>query len=188
MPPSAVKIVKNLNFGTAVGLTKTAKEGPAAVVGALKGTFTLRGSWFNQNMRHGIKITPARKDRLYSEVKTLADWLEPHETGKDKTARGGKVAVPTAEVRRNKRMIIPRAQRPRGLGSKAFVLQTKHGPVLAQRISRGKRKGLIVLYGLEQKVRIRKRSTFYEPIEKVVKRRLKGNIADGIQHALATMR
>lgn len=31
--PSAAKIIKNLDFGTAVGLTKTAKEGQAAVFG-----------------------------------------------------------------------------------------------------------------------------------------------------------
>ena len=186
--PSAAEIMKQVNFGTAKGLTETAKQGQAAVVGALKGTFTLRGTWFNQNMRHGIKITPARKDKLQAEVKTLADWLEPHETGKDKTAQGGRVAVPTDQIRRNKRMIIPKAQRPRGLAGKAFVLQTKHGPVLAQRITRGKRKGLIILYGLEQKVRIRKQSTFYEPIKKVVSRRLKDNIRDGIRHAFATAR
>jgi hypothetical protein len=188
MPPSAEKIIKQLNYGTAVGLTKTAKEGQAAVVGALKGTFTLRGTWFNQNMRHGIKITPATPRKLQSEVKTLADWLEPHETGRDKTPRGKSIAVPTTEVRRNKRAIIPRAQRPKGLGAKAFVLQTKKGPVLAQRITRGKRKGLVILYGLEPRVKIKKRSTFREPIQKVVDRRLKANILREIRQALAVMR
>lgn len=186
--PSAAEFNKQLRFGTAKGLTETAKQGPAAVVGALKGTFTLRGTWFNQNMRHGIKITPATKINLKSEVKTTADWLEPHEIGKDKTARGGSVAVPTDQVRRNKRAIIPKAQRPRGLGEKVFVLMTKHGKVLAQRLKKGKRKGLIVLYGLEKSVKIRKQSTFFEPIKKVVDRRLVKNIRDGIDFALKTAR
>lgn len=186
--PDMAAIIKQVNFGTAVGLTKTAKEGQSAVVGAIKGTFTTRGTWFNQNMRHGIKITPAKKDKLQAEVKTLADWLEPHETGTDKHARGGRVAVPTDQVRRNKRLIIPRGQRPKGLAAKAFVLQTKRGPVLAQRLMKGKRKGLIVLYGLEKTVKIKKNSTFYEPLEKVVKRRLHDNIRDGIKFALATMK
>lgn len=181
-------IVKQVNFGTATGLTKTAKEGQAAVVGALKGTFTLRGNWFQQSNKYGIKITPARKDKLQSEVKTAADWLEPHEEGRDKHAQGGRVAVPTDQVRRNKRMIIPRGQRPKGLAAKAFILQTKRGPVLAQRLVKGKRKGLIVLYGLENTVRIKKRSTFHDPIQKVVDRRLAANIKEGIMRAFATAR
>lgn len=186
--PDFAKVMRNIDFGTATGLTKTAKQGQAAVVDSLQSTFTIRGRWFEQNMRHGIKITPAKRDKLQAEVKTAADWLEPHETGRDKTPRGGNLAVPTEAVRRNKRMIIPKAQRPKGLAAKAFVLQTKHGPVLAQRLVRGKRKGLIILYGLEPRVKIRKRSTFREPIEKVVSRHLKDNIRNGIANALRTMR
>lgn len=187
-PPSAEKIMKNINFGTAKGLTQTAKEGQSAVVGALKGTFTLRGKWFEQSNRFGIKITPATKTKLTSEVKTAADWLEPHEEGKDKTPQGNTLAVPTDQVRRNKRLIIPRGQRPKGLAAKAFVLQTKRGPVLAQRLKRGKRKGLIILYGLEKSVKIKKQSTFYDPIRKVIDRRLEKNIRDGIAFALKTMK
>lgn len=180
--------MQNINFGTAMGLTKTAKEGQAAVKGALKATFTLRGSWYEASNKFGIRIKPAKRDDLSAEVRTNADWLEPHETGKDKTARGGSVAVPTDQVRRNKRAIIPRAQRPKGLTGKAFKLMTRRGPVLAQRMKSGKRKGLVILYGLEQRVKIRKQSTFYEPIKKVVDRRVVRNVRDGIDTALKTMR
>ena len=187
-PPSAAEIYKQTMFGTALGLTNTAKDGQKAVVEELKKTFTLRGTWYQQNMRHGIKVVPATKARLEAVIGTNADWLEPHETGRDKTARGGNVAVPTENVRRNKRMIIPRGQRPRGLGAKVFVLQTKNGPVLAQRISRGKNAGIRILYGLERSVRIRKQSTFYAPIDRVVRRNLNRNVAEGITRAFATMR
>lgn len=186
--PSADKLYKNVQFGTAMGLTKTAKDGQAASVDAIKGTFTVRGNWWQQNMRHGIKIKPARPTDMTAEVKTAADWLEPHETGKDKQARGGDVAVPTDQIRRNKRMIIPRGQRPRGLGAKVFKLMTKRGEVLAQRMQRGPRKGIVILYGLERSVKIRKQSTFYEPIGKAVKRNINKNIADGIAKAFSTMR
>lgn len=188
-PPAAAKIAKNIDFGTARGLTRLAKDGQSAVLGALKGNFTLRGSWFQQQNRFGIKIKPATPRDLSSEVRTRADWIEPHETGKDKGAvKGTHVVVPTDQVRRNKRMIIPRNQRPPGLGGKAFVLQTKKGPVLAQRITRGKRKGLIVLYGLERKVRIKKVDVFEKPIEKVVRRRGERYIGESIEQALRTMR
>lgn len=182
------KIIRQINYGTAVGLTKTAKEAQGAVIGALQGTFTLRGSWFQPGNRFGIRIKPATPADPSAEVRTNADWLLPHEEGKNKTARGGNIAIPTDQVRRNKRLIIPRGQRPRGLGAKAFVLQTKKGPVLAQRISRGKRKGLVILYGLKPSVRIRRQSTFYEPIRKVIDRRLMKNITREIDHALRVMR
>jgi hypothetical protein len=188
-PPGSEKIVKNLNFGIARGLTRIAKDGQSAVLGALRGNFTLRGTWFNQNMRHGIKVKAARPTDLVSEVRTNADWLQPHETGKDKAPRQGRhVVVPTDQVRRNKRLIIPRGQRPPGLGGKAFVLETKKGPVLAQRITRGKRKGLIVLYGLETKVKIRKVDVFEKPIEKVAGRRGQRIIEQSVVEAIATMR
>lgn len=183
------KVYSNIQFGTARGLTQTAKEGQAASVGAIKGTFTTRGTWFNQNMRHGIKIKPATKANLSAEVRTMADWLEPHERGGDKRARGGRLAVPTDAVRRNKRLIIPKAQRPAALrGKNTFVLHTAKGPVLFQRITRGSRRGLVALYGLEPKVTLKKQSTFYEPVQKVVDRRLTRNVRDGIDNALRTMR
>jgi hypothetical protein len=184
-PPSWQNIVKQIEFGTAVGLTQTAKDGQKASQDALRGTFIIRNKW-PEIGPYAIKIKPATKNDLASEVRTAADWLVAHETGEDKKAKSGDVAVPTDQVRRNKRLIIPRGQRPRGLGDKVFVLKTKHGPVLAQRISRGKRKGLIVLYGLEKSVRIRKQSTFYAPIQAVVKRNLDRNIKAGIERALAT--
>lgn len=186
--PSADKLMGQINYGTAAGVTKTAKEGQAASVKSLKSTFTLRNNWFEQNNRYGIRIKPATKRDMQAEVRTNADWLERHETGEDKHARGGRVAVPTDQVRRNKKMIIPRGQRPKGLAGKIFVLKSKRGDVLAQRLKRGKRKGLIVLYGLENTVKIKKQSTFYSPIEKVVKRNLVGNVREGIDQALRTMR
>lgn len=187
-PPSAAEIYKQTTFGIAVGLTNTAKEAQKEVQSSIKSTFVTRGTWYEQSNRFGIKVKPATKTNLQAEVGTAADWLIPHETGQDKKPRGQNIAVPTDQVRRNKRLIIPRAQRPKGLAGKAFVLQTKHGPVLAQRLMKGKRKGLVVLYGLESRVKIRKQSTFYVPIEQVVKRSLHRNIGEGITRAFATMK
>lgn len=187
--PSAAELYKQIQFGTALGLTRTAKAAQAASVDAIKGTFTVRGRWFEQGNRFGIKVRPATPAKMQAEVSTLADWLDAHETGTDKQARSGRVAVPTDQVRRNKRMIIPRGQRPGALrGKNTFVLDTKRGPVLFQRLTRGKRKGLVALYGLEKSVKIRKQSTFYEPIGKVVKDQLNKNIRDGIARAFATMK
>lgn len=186
-PPSAAEIYKQTLFGTAVGLTQTAKDGQKAVQQNLPAHLTIRNRWAEVGP-YAIKIKPATKNDLQAVIGTNADFIIPHVTGQDKTARGGNVAVPTENVRRNKRLIIQKGQRPKGLGAKAFVIQTRKGPVLVQRITRGKNKGLRVLYGLEKKVRIRKQPIFHEPIEKVLKANLNRNVAAGIARAFATMR
>jgi hypothetical protein len=186
--PSGAEMTKQVNFGTALGLTNTAKTGQKAVVEALGDKFTLRGQWFQQSNKYGIRIKMARPNDLVAEVKTQADWLKLHETGGDKTPRsGGSIAVPTAEVRRNKRMIIPKGQRPNALRDKrTFILMTKNGRVLFQRKGKGKNSKIVALYNLEPRVHIKKTSTFYEPIEKVVKSDLKNNIREGIMKAFRT--
>lgn len=193
--PAVDKIVRNMNFGVALGLTETAKQGQSAVQNSLKGTFTLRGNWWQQSNKFGIKVKPARRDDLSAEVRTNADWLELHEKGGTKTARGGSIAIPTENVRRNKRQIIPRAQRPGALrGKNTFVIKTAKGRVLFQRFKRkvgtynGKPTRIKALYNLEPRASIRKQSTFFDPIDRVVKRRLDANIQVGLRKAFATMK
>jgi hypothetical protein len=185
--PSAAEFNKQTRFGTAKGLTETAKEGQAAVVGALKGAFTLRGQWFQANMRHGIKITPATKLKLQSEVKTAADWLEPHETGEDRKAKGRRLAVALWGARpKGSRKILSTVLRPKALlrAGKAFILDTHRGEIIATL----KADRIVPLFGLEDKVAIKKQSTFYEPLKKLVYRRLIQNVQDGIDFALKTAR
>lgn len=189
--PTSAEIMKQIIFGTVKGLTKTAKEGQSAVVGALKSTFTLRGSWFQQSNKYGIRVTPAKRDKLVAEVKTAATWLEPHEEGTDKVGRGHRIAVPQDGIRkRGQKKIIKADMKARAMlaSGQAFILKTKHGEVIATRKGRGRVKKLVLLYGLESRVRIKKQSTFREPIQNVVDRRLKANIKEGIADAFRTMR
>lgn len=178
-------IPKQIRFGTAVGLTKTAQAGQKASQDAIKSTFTVRGNWTNASNKFGIRITPAKRDNLVAQVKTAADWLALHETGGVKTPRGKRLAIPTDNVRRNKKLIIPRAQRPAALRNKrTFVLNTKSGPVLFQRKFKGKRSQLVALYNLEPKAQIKKQSTFYEPIAIAVRKTLDENIRREIVKAM----
>lgn len=186
-PPPIEQIAKQIRYGTAVGLTRTAKQGQAAVLDALRSTFTLRGTWYEPGNRFGIKIEAAKRDKLEAAVQTRADWLEIHETGGTRRPTKNYLAVPTDLVRRNKRQIIPRTQRPRNL-QRSFVLQTKSGPILFVRRGRGKRSTIIPLYSLEKSVPVKKQSTFFEPISEVVKKHLRENIAREVKNALATMR
>lgn len=198
--PDVRKIAKNVRFGVAAGLTRTAKDAQGDAIKSIEKEFTTRGRWYAPSNKFGVRITPAKRDRHESAVHTAADWLLPHETGGPKRPRGGRFAVPTENVRRNKRQIIPKSQRPRALKG-TFVLQTKRGPVLFQRVYANKagkyttrklktRRGtrLVALFGLEKTVQIRKRPTFIEPVRRSVSRNIKTRIREGIENALATMK
>lgn len=181
------KVAKQMTFAAASALTKTAKEGQAAVIENLPKEFTLRTNWFEPKMRFGIRIKPAKKNSLRAEVGTDAEWLDKFETGKDKTPKNRFLAIPMDNVRRNKKQLIQKSQRPAGLrGRGDVVLQTKSGPVLFQRQGRGKKKRLVALYNLETKAKIRKVSPVLTPVVKIVKGRLMRNFNEEFIKALKT--
>jgi hypothetical protein len=170
--PTGAELIKQVKFGTAVGLTKLAKAAQREVVTSITSTFTTRGRWFEQSNRMGIKITPAKPNKLYSEVKTLADWLESHERGGTKTPKGrSRLSVPLWGARpKGSRRVLSKSLRPQALlaAGKAFMLKTPFGEIIATTRGRGSNSRIVPLYGLERSVKIRKRSTFYEPIRRVL--------------------
>lgn len=187
-PPSAEKIIKQSLFGVVMGLTQTAKEAQNAVQKNLRNVFTIRNRWPEVGP-FAIKITPARPGTMQASVQTAADWLRLHEEGGTKTGKSGRLAIPTDEVKRTKRLIIPRSQRPKALrGKGSFIVKTKHGDVIAIRQGRGKRKPIKFLYNLEGSARIKRVPVFFEPIDKVVKRRLHKNVAMNIDKALRNIK
>lgn len=180
---------KQIRFATAVALTKTAKQAQTAAITSLKNNFTIRNNWIEPGNKLGIRITPARKDNLTAEVKTAADFLKKFETGEDKLPRGKRLAIPTANVRRNKKDIIPRGLRPSALRDKrTFVLETKSGPVLFQRKFKGKRSQIVALYNLESKARIKKRPSFYAPVDNAVRANFNSNFNEAVANAFKTAR
>lgn len=175
---------RQIVFAAAVALTTTAKQAQESSINAVRSTFTTRGNWFLPGNKFGVRVTPARKENLSASVHTEADWLALHEKSGTKTPKGRSLAVPTENVRRTKRQLITRAQRPKNL-KRAFVIKTRSGPVLFQR----KNKRLIVaLYNLEPKGRIRKASTVVEPTVKVAARRFGSNFGIALKKALETTR
>lgn len=189
--PPAVKIVKNINFGTAMGLTRTAKEGQAAVIGAWKGAFTIRTPWLERSPI-GPKITPATATSLFSEVKMSAKFGPLQDQGGVKLPYKNYLAMPADAGPLNKAKRIPVRLRPVNLQN-AFILTTKSGTKLLcvrKLAGRGKnRKGQVVpMYVLIPRANIKAKNVFYEPIKKVADRRLVRNVNEGIDKALATMR
>lgn len=186
--PSADKLYKNIRFGTAMGLTKTAKEGQAAVQDILPRKFTIRGRWFEQQTPVGIKIKPATRDDLKAEIRTAAQFLPRHDTGETKLPYKNYLAIPTENVRKTKQSKIPANLRPNRLQN-AFVIVTKAGTrLLCVRKGRGRNRAVTVMYILVKRAKIKDVDIWEKPIRRVVDHSLDKNIAEGVDKALKTMR
>jgi hypothetical protein len=177
---------RQITYAAARALTGTAKDSQAAAVEAIRGAFTTRGAWYLPGNRFGVRVTPATKERLEAAVRTAADWLIPHETGEDKVARGGGLlAVPLVGRGRPRPSHASKVRgdlKPRALGGRGVVLETRRGPVLFHRRDRR----LVAFYGLERRARIRKRSTIIEPTVRTFGRKFGDNLAETLAKALRT--
>lgn len=180
------KVLKSMKFGTANALTQTAKQAQAGVQGQLKGLFTVRGRWFEQGNKFGIKVKPATPATLVSKVSTQADWLTKQEEGGDYTPFKNFFAVPTENVRPKGSTKIIRGRLKPGNLVNSFIIPSKKPGVklLMQRFGRGRRKQTRVMYVLVPRIHVRAVKVFYDPIEKVVRRRLTTNLQKFVQEAL----
>jgi hypothetical protein len=184
------KVLKSMRFGVANALTQTAKQAQAGVQGQLRGTFTLRGKWFEQGNRFGIKVKPATPANLTAKVSTLADWLTKQEEGGTQTPFRNFFAIPTENVRpKGSTKIIRGALKPARLKN-SFVVKSKKAGVslLVQRFGRGRKKQTRIMYILVPRIHVKAVQVFYDPIEKVVRRRLNSNLQKYVQEALNTIR
>jgi hypothetical protein len=179
-------VAKHVTFALAATLTTVAKEAQAGSIAAIEETFTVRNTWNKPSNAMGIKVLPASKDDLTAAVATRADWL--HEETRPKIPFGNYIAIPTKNVRRSKRDIIQKGQRPKRL-RRAFVLKTKHGTaMLFQRRGRGKRGELVAMYTLIPRALIREQSTLVEPTVEVFEKRFDPLCEQQLRKALATAR
>ncbi|HEX7955957.1 MAG TPA: hypothetical protein VF508_03390 [Pyrinomonadaceae bacterium] len=179
---------EQLIYAAARALTQTAKQGQTASVEAIRSTFTTRGSWYLPSGRFGVRVAPATKEKLEAAVKTAADWLIPHEPGEDKVASGGGLlAIPLVgrgRPRPSKGAKVRADLKPRALGRRGVVIETRRGPVLFGRQDRR----LVAFYGLERRARIRKRSTVIEPTVQTVGKKFGDNLSEVLAEALRTAR
>lgn len=183
---AALSLDKQLVYAAARAATKTAQDSQAASIDAIRQTFTTRGTWYQPSSRFGVRITPATVGHLEASVRTAADWLIPHETGEDKVAQGGGLlAVPIVGPGRPRPTFGSKVRadlKPRALGGRGVVLETRGGPVLFAR----QNKRLVAMYGLERRAHIRKQSTVIEPTVQTVAKKFGDNYAAAISEALRT--
>jgi hypothetical protein len=182
-----LSIGNQVEFAAARSLTEVAKQGQESSIRAIQATFQTRARWFLPSNRFGVRVKAARKGDLEATVGTAADWLVPHETGGTKHARAGDLAIPivgTGTARPRFSSKVRRELKPRALGDKAFIIQTKSGPVLFFR--RGKKQRLTALYNLERSAKIRRQSVIIEPTVKVVRRRFDSIFEKNLRDAFAS--
>jgi len=186
-----------LPFAMAKALTKTAQDIQSKIIADLPGKFTLRTGWYKPNTPYGFRIQKATKASLTAKVYTKAPWMQLQETGGVKQVAGKRLAIPFLNrqgsnpgvvfgVKRSKRDLVMKSQKPQVLGNKAFVLKGKKGDLLATRTGKGKRSILRILYGLEPKANIKARLHMAETADRVVAQGWRRNFEEAIAYALNT--
>jgi len=180
-------LARQLPFATAKALTKTAQQGQEAVIKSLNSAFTLRTNWYKPSSKIGIRITPAKKNDLQSEIKTNAKFLQLHEGGMEKIPFGKFIAIPTENVRRTKRQLVAKSNYPGNLKNSFIVNSKKSGvKLLLTKVGRGRVKQTRLMYVLVPKAKIKKVSVFYEPIRRAVAANFSNNFNEAWSQAVAT--
>lgn len=164
--------VKQIPFATARALTWTAQEAQKQERRELPHLFTLR----NNFLKNSVGITAATKTNWTSMVgfKTSAgrstDFMELQEEGGIKTPRGRVIAIPV-KARRNKKDLIPKAQRPKAaLKKKNVFIGEPNGWPLGIYQRQG-RHNLVMLFRLVPAAGIKKRLEMEKTVDRVVKER-----------------
>lgn len=177
---------RQIPFATAKALTDTANQARGEIVKHLQSTYTLRTPWYKPGTRYGINVAIAKKNNLVAEVFTRAPWMARHEEGGLKLPAGRNLAIPSAFVKRTKRELISKANRPRNLKN-AFLVRSKSGQeTLFQRVGRGRNRTIRPMYFLERQAEIKPTLQFAEIAQKVGKERWKKIFAAALDFALRT--
>lgn len=155
---------KQLPFIIAKSLTKTAQEAQKQVRHHIEKDFHIRRK--SGGFVSSIRIKPATKKNLQSEVYTMAAFASLQQTGGTKKAKDGRLAIPVykniSDVKRRSANNSPSAY----LAGDAFKIKTSSGQeVIAKR---DKRKGLTILYFLKRDADIEKRFEMIEITKNIV--------------------
>jgi hypothetical protein len=189
------------------GINRTAEELQRVQRADQRRSFTVRRPAF---VDKAVKIKPfARRGSLFAIVlidppggQARASILTQHEQGGPKRAKGGgRVAVPI-DARRNKSDIVQKGQRIRALnlhpdgrgriiGARRVFIAGRRGEanqVVLQRVGKGKRSKVRVLYSLERSVPLTPRLHFKQNAERVVRQSFARNLEAGIKEAIERAR
>lgn len=160
---------KQLPFVVAKSLTHTAQEAQKAVRKHIRADFYIRKK--SGGFESSIRIKPATKKNLTSEVYTMASFAALQQTGGTKKARDGRLAIPIydniKQVKRKTQKNGPSAY----LAGDAFKIRTSSGNEVIAKRQQG---GLKILYFLRKEAEVEKRFDMVEIVTDIAKNNFSG--------------
>lgn len=150
---------KDVRFVAAKTLTQTAQSAQSEIKKHLRETFVLR----KPNFEKSIKIRPATKQNMQTEIYTMAAFATLQQTGGKQTAQSGRLAVPQyGDLHELK---AGRKSRPAG----SFVVNLRSGE---QAIARKTNGAIRILYYLKPLAYMPKRLSMLEIGEAVAEKQV----------------
>jgi len=176
---------KQIPFATARALTWTAQVAQKALQDWIPKVFNVTKKWWLKQQPTGIKIKPAKKNRLIAEVYTDAYFARLQEKGGTKRPHRSKaLVIPTAKVPKSRRKAGGAAQ----MLKTKNVFSTKKGIYRRKGGKKRKNQTVELLFTKEQTAHIKPRFRFEETAAKAAVRIFKDKFFDSLQRALKTAR
>jgi len=193
-PTQALRFLRGIKdsqlpFAMAKGLTMLAQDVQEKMIKELPNRFGLRTKWYLPQTPFGFKVEAAKKKTLVAKVFTRAPWIIGFEKGETRRPAGQVFAEPQPAIRRSKRQLILKGQKPPALLHKArpaVILPTKSGAGIFYR--RTKRAPLTFLYALIRRAVIMPRLYFGSTAQQVVQDRFHRIFIAAFYEALRTAR
>lgn len=187
-----------LPFATARAITQTGLDFQKAERARFKQIFTERRADFIE--KQGVKliggIATKAKPSITFGVDRKASFLDKFEAGGPRPTRSGSIMIPE-DVKRNKRDIVSRSNRPRPLlnakqrsgAGGVFLLTQQRGklaPGLYQRTGRSGHGGVKLLYAREKQAQIPASLEFEKTFELIVRKNWQTNFEAALADAIRT--
>lgn len=155
---------KQIPFVTAKSLTEIAKKSQEEVKKHIREEFHIRKK--KSGFESSIRIKPATKRNLESQVYSMAAFASLQQTGGKKKARNGRLAIPIYENIRDVKRKTTKNSPSSYLSGDAFKIKMPSGQ---EAIAQRKRDSLKILYFLRKEADIDKRFNMIEVTEKTVR-------------------
>lgn len=169
-PGPALKLLddvakKQLPFACSLALNRASEKARDKFLQELPGRLTLRTSWWKPKNKFGFNIKNSNKHNLVTSIYTRAPWMTLQETGGIRTPQKKTLAVPHSNVKRTKRDLISKANKPAGIKNK-FIKEVNGKPFLFKRL----KKSIRLMYNLIPSARIKPVLQFKDTISREVNR------------------
>ena len=178
------RLAKNqLPFVRSLAINLTAVDARDDVRQDLPSRFTLRNTW----TRLGIQVRPGNKDNPTAVIRAPG-YMGIQETGGTLKPAGGFKMLSAPVEAGGKSNLIPKAQRPTGIGRKGFFVDMGGGEAgLFVRTGR-KRKQIRLMWWLSKEQKFEERFEFEDQVREAVESRFAPNFARAFSQAMKTKR